>query len=426
MFMKAFFQSFCFLLLSGLGFISLHAQTPTQVIIANGGVFGPSNLVRMAAWNLATGQYQVFDSIPARSVQHVLIHNRDAFVCADSFLVRYNLDNLQREAITMIQGVRQTAVYQDRVIVAKGYGAVGSYLEIRHAADLSPDYGVTGLSGECEGIVVHNDTAYVAEPLFFGALAGKLAVVSLQNHLLEREIDLDSNGRIIKNLYLADDKIFSVNQISYFGSYGVISEYDLGTGSLAHHRVDLPTSQGAGIFDGKLYAAFGGGIGGWDISTHALADTNLVSGYWAAMALDSVNQRFYVTETDYATYGKLYSYSWAGVLLDSVDIGVSPEAIAVDYNISTAAERPQLESVAGIRTFPQPFATHVTVDLRTLPSSVSRLEVTDIAGKLLMTQTISGNRLLTLETSDFPAGTYLLRVYAQGQPWTTRMVKWAE
>jgi hypothetical protein len=422
--MKAFFQSLFCLLCIGLACMRLQAQTPTQVIVANGGIFGPSNMARIASWNLATGGYTVFDSIPARSVQHVLIHNRNAFVCVDSFVVRYDLDNLQRRAIAMIKGARQTAVWEDKLIVAKGYDAVGSYVEVRNMDDLSPAFSVSGISGECEGIVVKNDTAYVAEPLFFAALSGKLAVISLQDQVLDREIALDSNGRLIKNLYLHEDRIFSVNQISYFGAYGVISEYPIGAAldSVTHHRVDVPTSQGAGIYGDKLYATFGGGIGGFDLNSGLLVDSNIVAGYWAATVLDSVNQRFYVTETDYATYGKLYSYSWAGVRLDSVTIGISPEAIAVDYNVVTEA-KPKAERPVAIRTFPQPCREFVNLDLRGLQAVGVEVEVMDIAGKLLKKEPVSGNRIVSMTTSDLLAGTYILRVHAGGKAWTSRLIK---
>jgi hypothetical protein len=422
--MKAFFQSiFCLLCLGMVGF-NLLAQTPTQVIIANGGVFGPGNMARVASWNLATGGYTVFDSIPARSVQHVAIHNRDAIVCVDSFVVRYNLDNLQREAIALIKGARQTAVWGDKVVVAKGYDAVGSYLEVRNLSDLSPAFSVSGITGECEGIVVHNDTAYVAEPLFFAALSGKIAVVSLADQALEREIDLDSNGRLIKNLYLHEGKIFSVNQISYFGSYGVVSEYPLGLAldSVIHHRVDVPVSQGAGIFRDKLYASFGSGIGGFDLNLGILVDSSLVSGYWAAMALDSINQRFYVTATDYATYGKLYSYSMSGIVLDSLTIGVSPEAIAVDYNVVTEA-KPKAELSMSIKVFPQPCKDFVNLDLRAIPSGKVEIEVMDIAGKVLIREAVQGHGFAQISVTSLQSGTYLARVKADGKVWTQRLVK---
>lgn len=422
MFMKALFTTFCLLMGLGLGSLNLLAQTPTQVIIANGGVFGPGNTVRMAAWNLSTGQYMVFDSFPASSVQHVLVHDRDAFVCADSFVVRYNLDNHQRQAIATVKGARQSAVYQDKLIISKGYGTTNHYVEVRNISDLSLDYSVSGLAGECEGIVVMGDTAYIAEPIGFGATDGKLAVVDLQGEMLHHEIDLDSNGRIIKNLYLHDGTVYSVNQISYFGSYGVISAYDIATGTLDHHQVDLPTSQGAGIYGGKLYAAFGGGVGGWSLNSSTLVDTNVVAGYWAAMALDSVNQRFYVTETDYATYGKLYSYSWAGVRLDSVTIGVSPEAIAVDYNVVTGS-KPRVEEMATMRVFPQPCGNLVHVDLRSLPTLATQVEILDITGKVLLKESVSGNGVTDLSTATLAPGTYLLRVHGRGQAWTSKVVK---
>jgi hypothetical protein len=423
--MKALLQLLVLLFCLGRITASIQAQAPGQVIIANGGVFGPGNLVRMATFNPSTRQYAVFDSFPASSVQHVMVHGRDAFVCADSLIVKYDLDHLQRTAMTMVKGVRQSAAYQDKLLVSKGYGAVGEYMEVRNLSDLSLVHAVTGLSGECEGIVVHGDSAYVAVPIGFGAPNGSIGVVSLQSHLLAREIDLDTNGRIIKNLYLKGATLYSVNQISYSAAYGIVTAYNTMSGALSHHRVDLPSSQGCGIFNGKLYAAFGSGIGGWDLSTMQLVDSTVVQGFWAGMALDTVLQRFYVTETDYATYGRMYSYDMAGQVVDSVAVGVSPEALAVDYNLPATATA-EAEPSRSISTFPQPFCHHLSIDLRSVPSPADRVEILDLTGRVLVSERVNGRPVITMETSSIAAGAYLARVHSNGQAWTCKLVKVAE
>jgi hypothetical protein len=262
----------------------------------------------------------------------------------------------------------------------------------------------------------------VAVPLGFGASTGKIAVLDLQNHAYQRSIDLDSNGRIIKNLYLAGETIYSINQVSYSGSYGIVSSYNTTTASLGLHRIDLPTSQGAGIFQDKLYASFGGGIGGWSLTTQTLVDTNVVAGYWAATVLDSVRNRFYVTETDYATYGNLYAYDMNGLRLDSIAIGVSPEAIAVDYNIVTSNTLAN-EGKVDLLHYPQPFGERLTICLRGLSAKPSTLKLMDLHGRIVQRNEAILGDTFTLHTSDLVPGIYLLQVTHNGLTWTEKVVK---
>ncbi len=221
--MKAFVQ-FCLILALGCTFASLRAQAPSQVIVANGGVFGSNNYVTVASWDLTTGNYVVFDSFPASSVQDVNIHSRDAYVCADSFVVRYNLDNLTREAMGVVYGARQSAVFEDKVIVTKGFGSTGENAVVLNASDLSQSYEVMGITGNTEGVVVVGDTAYLTNPSSFIATEGAMAVVDMSNASLNRVIDLDTMGRQIQDLYKYQNKLYSIT-ITKFNNptYSVIS-----------------------------------------------------------------------------------------------------------------------------------------------------------------------------------------------------------
>ncbi|MEY3443947.1 MAG: hypothetical protein RLZZ519_2228, partial [Bacteroidota bacterium] len=217
--MKALFTFLCFLACFGLTSNNLQAQVHPQVIVANGGVFGPSNMVKIGSWDLLTRQYMVFDSFPASSVQDVTVYERFAYVCADSILACYNLDTYQRIAMVTVPGVRQTRVDRNWLLVTKGYGAVGDNFEVRDMGDLSLSFSIPGISGECEGVVSAQDTAYIAVPQGFGAATGKIAVVSLTSQQLIREIDLDTNGRVITDLFIYGGKVYSISQIDYFSPY---------------------------------------------------------------------------------------------------------------------------------------------------------------------------------------------------------------
>lgn len=398
------------------------AQVHPQVIVANGGVFGPGNTVRIATWDLLTDQYTVFDSFPASSVQHVSCYERHAVVCADSFLTLYDLDTYQRLEQVKVSGVRQAKILPNHVIVSKGYGAQGDWVEFRHRSDLSLDFSIPGISGECEGIAVYNDSVYVGVPVGFGASMGKIAVISLTSQSLVREIDLGPNGRLIRNLYLHGSDLYSVNQIDYFSNHGYISAYNIQSATLQHHRVDMPTSLGGGIHLGKLHANFGAGLGAWSLQDTVVTDTMVVPGYWAAMAMDTVLHRYYVTATDYATWGRLYQYDLLGNLLDSTDIGVSPEAIAVDAYVITANPDAN-EKTASLRAYPVPFGDRLTLDLRDFPAGNYTATLLNLQGQQVSEIPTQGLGLRSISTADLPAGLYLLRLSNGKRQWTLRVVK---
>lgn len=398
------------------------AQAPSQVIVANGGIGGDSNLVQMAAWNLGTGNYSVFDSIEAGSVQSVFIWGRDAYVCADSVLIRYNLDTYQREASAVIKGVRRVAVWEDKVLVSKGVGAIGDHFEVRYAANLGPCFGVPTIGGNCNGVVVVGDTGYVANPVSFVNTTGNLAVVDMRGAALHRVMDMDTMGKFIDRLYVHEGKVVSTNIVKFNNPlWGWISQYDIANGTFTHHKVNMPLSQGAGIDNGKLYANFGGNVGGFDLASGQLTDPVVVPGTWTAMVLDSVNNRFYLSRSDLETYGWLIQFDYNGTRLDSVETGVSPVALAVDYNM-TVGNQPR-NNANFIKAYPQPFADELIVDLRHAKSPAQQVTIHDLAGKLVYTTKVAGNEFLKIELPHLAAGAYILTLRTRAEALTLKVIK---
>jgi Secretion system C-terminal sorting domain len=423
--MKARITSFlCFAVIL-LSAMRLDAQTPTQVIIANGGVFGATNKVTVASWDITTGNYTVFDSFPGGSVQHVFIWGNDAYVSADSTLMKYDLSTFTRTAEARIYGIRQTAVYLDKVIVTKGYGTLQNtpYTEVRFAANLGVTFTVPGIVDQCEGVVVVGDTAYIANPGSYVRQSGDFAVLDIPGQSLERVMNMDTMGKLIQDVYQHNDKIYTVN-INRFNSpaWGYISEYDIPTATFTHHRTNLPVAYSAGIANGLLFADFGGNVGSFDLSTGTIVDPSIIPGTFAMMTVDSVNDVFYGTRTDYFSYGKIYKYSLAGTLLDSADIGISPEAMAVDYNV-TVSNTPKVALDNSLKTFPQPFGNRLNVDLRHLNAPAQSLAIYDLNGRKLLTETVSNNGVMPVATDALPAGAYILQVQTRKGFATTKVIK---
>ncbi len=399
------------------------AQLPTQVIVANSGPGDSLNWVRIGSWNLTSGIYTEFDSLPARNAQSIFIHGRNAYVCADSLLARYNLDTYQREAIATIDGVRHVAAWQDKVLVSKGLGAVTDHFEVRYGSNLAQVFTVPAIAGNCQGVIVVGDTGYVANPITFLNPTGNIAVVDLPNQVLHHTLDLDTMGKFIDHLFEFQGKVVSTSIVRFNNpQWGFVSLYDIANGTFVHHKVNMPLSQGAGIDNGLLYANFGGNVGGFDLNTGQLTNPVVVQGNWAAMTLDSVNNRLFLTRTDFETYGWLHSFDYNGNKLDSVQVDIAPVALAVDYNL-TIGNQPIAHSADVLKAFPQPFGEVLNLDLRNLDGPAESIELYDLLGQVMLQKQIHGENILALELPELHLGTYLLRVRTKKSLATIKVIK---
>jgi hypothetical protein len=423
--MKARFTSIFFFALSMLGFIGLDAQTPTQVIIANGGVFGSTNMVTVGAWDLNTGNYTVFDSFPGSSVQNVFIWGNDAFVCADSSLMKYDLTTYTRTAEARVYGARKTAVFLSKLVVTKGFGTYPgtSYLEVRNTSDLSLSYTLPGITDNCEGLAIVGDTAYIANPGIYTRLRGDLAVADLSTHTLMRIMDMDTMGKLVNDIFHYNGKIYTVNINRYNSpTFGWISEYDIPTATFTHYRINTSLGFAAGVDQGKIYASIGGNIGTFDLTTKTVSNFNAISGTFAGMTLDTVNHVFYGTKTDYFSYGRIYKYDLNGQVLDSATVGISPEAMAVDYNVTVGAEAPVVMDNS-LKVFPQPFGDRLSIDLRHLSAAAQSMTIYDLSGRKRISQTLLGNGIVEISTATLPAGAYILKVETRKGPASIKVIK---
>lgn len=397
------------------------AQTPSQVIVANGGVFSPTNHASIAYWEPGTSNYTVFDSVPASSVQDVILQGNQAWLAADSFLVRYNIDTYTREAIVDIKGIRKLALHGDKVIATRGFGASGDYVQAFDKMSLSPAFSISGLSGNCEGIAILGDSAYVAVPVAFGNATGKLAVIDLVNESLSHEVDFDTMGRQIGRVFIDDDKVYTINSIGFMHPWGVVSEYDITTLGVTHHRVEMNVDGGTGIYNGLLYAFFDGAVGSFDIGTGMVQDTAIIPGAWAASAYDPTADQFYLTNTDFFSFGNAFRYDGNGVAQDTQAVGISPEAIALDIRLASAASAPVAPAIT-VTAFPNPVAATLHVDWSVMEGKNVQLELRDLQGRTLHRTAASG-QTADIDMARLPAGVYLLTVRTDAQQATLRILK---
>ncbi|MBN4049635.1 T9SS type A sorting domain-containing protein [Bacteroidales bacterium AH-315-N07] len=330
-------------ILSGTTFIGFAQQTYVkQVIVVNGGKWESTapftDYVTVSKYDPVLKSYSVFDTIKTQSTQSVLIDSNYAYVAAADSLVMYNLNTYSRIAAKGLPGVKKMAVYDSSLIVTRGFGASNNYVVVYNRYTLDSVTAFTSISDQCNDIIVEGDTAYVAVPGAWNATVGKLAVINLKDMAFVRELNLDTLGKGIESLFADGSKIYTVNSIGW-GMNGMLGHYNIAT-AVMDTFVELGTPASKGIYyrgtPNYLYADFGNGLGIYNTGTMQIEDTSLISTSFASGVTDTKNELFYLTTTDYSTYGKFFIYDFSGNLVDSMDVGISPEAIAVDYRVNNA------------------------------------------------------------------------------------------
>ncbi|MEX0967363.1 MAG: T9SS type A sorting domain-containing protein [Bacteroidia bacterium] len=330
-----------------LGAIQVDAQNPVlnQVLIGNGGNFGaPGNQVEFGRYNPADQSYFTFAAVPGSYTNFAYVDSQEVYMNADSFVFRYELDHYQQLGVFQSVGVVDMARYEDYLIVLKGFGAQGDYVDILDTGTFVPAGSIPQITNEARDIAIVGDTAYITHNLpgtidqfppfqIFADSIGYIAIIDLPNRKFVRNISLGQNGAGAGQIFIQNNTLFTVNNEA-----GSIGRYLLGTN--VSTTTNLPVAdKGAGIKDGLLYANFGQGIGSFDISTLAIIDTNIVERPGIeAMTMDTLANEFYATYTDFFSYGSLGRYDINGNLIDSLEIGVSPQAIATEYRTKPIAE----------------------------------------------------------------------------------------
>lgn len=346
----------------------LSAQTTTfvnQIVIGNGGVYSnPDDYVNIASYNPVNSDYSVFADIATQSVQDIIMDTSFIFVAAQDSLIVYDANTHEKINKKFIPNIRSLANNSEKLIVTRQYPAADSFIYILNKSNLEILEVIT-TSGETGNVVIVGDSAYIAVPGAYGTEIGKLAVIDLSNNILVKEIVFGSNAKGLSELFYHDSTIITVNTHfwDYMNNRFSISKYNFYTG-------DTTTI----VFTGDYYGFYGNSV---------LADSNILIPLsssinkinifdntiitWlpvnpAAQAFDSVNSIVYITESNYLTYGKLYKYDYiADLYIDSIDVGISPEAIAIDYRTTLLSTDFKNTENIKIAVYPNPCDSYVKV-----------------------------------------------------------------
>jgi hypothetical protein len=404
-----------------------------QVIIVNEGqydYFGGTQItpVTVSAYNPVSKNYSVFDTIQdARFASDVTTDDNFIYVAADSFLIAYDKNNYQVVRTKVIPGIRKIALWNNQLLVSRGnLESFNSYFQAYDKDSFTKLYELDTIAGpkySTEGIVVINDTAYIAinNGFSWGNYVGKIGIIDLNNQQYKDEVDLGNDGMNPDNLMYDGGKIFTLNNKDWSGSS--VSSFDPSTRST--QTVNLAISTGCGTSvkasDYIYYQESGSDkVARFSTNTLTTYDSLPLSKSFYGMLTDTLNNLIYATSTDYVTYGKAYIMTYNGALSDSFNVGVSPGNMALDVRNLLGVKEP---GKTFMKTYPNPVLNQLNI-ISNQVQLISSLKIYDITGRVVYTKNnFVLNNVHQLDLSVLKPGSYFLKMSSQGEEINTKIIK---
>ena len=388
-----------------------------QVVFLNEGYYDYTNQVQvvpvtLGAYSPVTQMYTVVDTIPnARFGSDIIIDGQSIYVCADSFLVKYDKDTYQQTGIRVVQGLRKLAVWNNHLLVSRGdVMPFGSYLQVYDKNSLSFIYEldtVTGPKYSAEGITIYNDSAYLAvnNAFSWGNEKGLLGIIDLSNQTYVAETDLGPDGKNPDNIMRDGNMIYTLNNKDFSSSS--VSTYNANTRSIntVNTAISSGCSSSALALNFVYYQEYAlSTLARFDVTTQTIYDT--LNGTLAFYGLldDTINSVLYATTTDYVSTGDAYIMQYNGTMLDSFSVGVSPGNMTLDVRVSTGLS--QISNLKPqISVYPNPVVSELNIQLSEKGNNA--FTIYNSMGSVVYNATVSG--AVKIPVSELPRGIYYLK-----------------
>ncbi|MCD4681664.1 MAG: T9SS type A sorting domain-containing protein [Bacteroidales bacterium] len=410
--------------------VSLIAQTYVkQVIIGNGGIYGnPDDHVTVASYNPDDQTTTAFGDILRESIQDLIIHNNYVYVTAEDSICKFDIDSYQKVVSVFESNLHRLFYHEGFLFVSRrsdinGAPADGIYLKIYNAENLALVAAIEGISSDASGIIVAQDTAYVAVPGDWQATEGKFAVIDLGTYSLEREMNFGTEAVGIYDLFTDGEKIFTVNKSPYMATTGSITTYNVESASFSTNVINHVVGKGVSLEGNILYLGLDYGIGSYDVVSNQVLQNTIVPDpgsstyiYIADAAFDNINQLFYVTITDYFSMGEGKIFDMGGNETGTFEADVSAEAIDFDYRINDFV---YTNPVSNIKVFPNPFSNEIQIH----GGSFSDLKVRNLQGQTVYEKMNGDSFDNKINLSNLKDGIYFLELNINNNVLVKKIVK---
>lgn len=401
------------LLLIGIGAMSQNYVN--QIIVGNGGIYGNDNdHVTLTGIDPENYSSEYIGEVIRESVQDIVIHEGIAYVAAEDSLVKFDLVNHTKQ-MSVFQPNLSRLLFDPsngRLFVSlrsdlNGPPAGGIYLKV-FDSELNELYSTNQISNDAAGMYLKADSLYIAVPGDWQASEGKFAVATNDlSYVREENWGVDAVG--INDIYNEGHHIYTVNKSPYGANTGSVSHYDIFTG--LHNTQIIQSIVGKGVAkDGQiLYLGIDYGIGSFDLNSFQIIDSEIIpdpgsSNYIniAAAVYDWINEKFYVTTTDYFSFGAGTVYDRQGNEIGSFDADVSAEAMAIFFEVEYGME--EMNNIS-MNVFPNPSNNRIYIDIE---KPIMGLAIYNLKGQLVQNSDhIVSN---TYDISPLKTGIYILKI----------------
>jgi hypothetical protein len=382
----------------------------------------------VGSYDPETKTYQVFDVIPEADFASDVLVDEVIYVAADNFLITYDKHTLTRLEMISVPGIRSLAIWEDQLLISRGDYQVffDSYFQVYDKNTLELLYALETNAGPqyaSEGIVVRNDTAYLAinNGFVFGEEVGAVGIIDLKNRSYAGEIDLGHEGRNPDNIMLGENNIYTLNNKDFSGSS--ISTIDPDTRETSLYD-NIAVNSGCGtsaLAGGHIYYMEYGvdKLARFDVKSTQIIDTLPGTAAYYGLIDDKINEQLIATWTDFFSAGIAYILDYDGNVLHSFDVGISPGSIALDVRTATGIDDPA-SADSSVRLFPNPVSNHLTISAEDV---ISELQVINALGSVIQ-QLHPTSASTTLAMDGYQSGVYFVQVsLEQGGQRAYRVVK---
>ncbi|MEM7655025.1 MAG: Ig-like domain-containing protein, partial [Bacteroidota bacterium] len=332
---------------------NLFGQVQTEgVLILNGGQFGnPTDNANLSWYQPGTNTYTSLDTIQTQSVQRLIVDGPFAYAAAQDSIVMYDIPNGTRVAAEAFNApsTLSLALAGDYLLAGNWYlpfgwpgGPFPNHLRVFDRNTLAFVDSMPAVTQPAKEIVVLGDTAYISQNYTSSAFsdsAGWLVKVHVPTLTYVDSVDLSLGVAGLGRLVVQDSIIYGLNSGS-----NTVSMYDPSTGMAmtvaANADFQLGTTGNQWAFDeqGTFYAKIGGVVATYDLASQMILNPIVVDTSVTEFVVDTVQDRIYLSHTDFFSYLGGVIYDVNGQRLDTFLVGSSPEAMAVVYNTTPVAD----------------------------------------------------------------------------------------
>jgi len=394
-------------------------QVVHQVLVLNEGYYDNTAHVQvvpvsLGSYDPSSGIYQTVATINgARFGSDVEVDGNVIYVAADTLLLKFDANNYAPLGQTVVHGIRKIAIWNSEVLITRGeLGGLPHYFEARDKNTLALDYAITPLDGllySAEDVQVADNKAYIAvnNGFAYPNYTGLIGVIDLVNGTYGSEIDLGPDGLNPENLMVTADAIYALNNKDFSGSS--ISKIGR-TDATLHFTHNVAMNSGCGasalVADRICYQEYAlNKVARFDVATDQVLDTLQDPPSLYGLIEDPINQVMYGTTTDFFSTGALNVMDYAGHVMSTVPVSVSPGHLALDVRMSTGIS----ETVGdGMRVYPNPAQDEIFITLVNATAN-ARITIADASGRVVTDELRNTTGTVRMNVSALASGIYTVR-----------------